>query len=195
MKEIGYHGTYLKHKKSIEENGLDPTLCNYRSDHWLGQGVYFFSDYKMANWWASSLSERNNHCGALIFESVIEASDNTVLDLDDNTQLDYFLTYIMQQLENIEKECNGEIPIFDKNNFRAIFFDYYKQHNGISVIIGTFQKDYAGYTEKRSYDERIKQRKILNAIGLKFKERQFCVSDKNCIKSMTLVYNEEDEVI
>ena len=44
MNEIGYHGTCSKHKDSIESNGFDPAKCNYRADHWLGQGVYFFDD-------------------------------------------------------------------------------------------------------------------------------------------------------
>ncbi len=43
MNEIGYHGTCSKHKDSIESNGFDPAKCNYRADHWLGQGVYFLT--------------------------------------------------------------------------------------------------------------------------------------------------------
>ena len=79
--------------------------------------------------------------------------------------------------------------------FELFFFDYYKQKNGISVVIGTFQKDITGYTTKRSFDEKEKQKKIMNIIGIKFKERQICVSQKDCIKSTQLVYNEEEEVI
>lgn len=35
----------------------------------------------------------------------------------------------------------------------------------------------------------------MNIIGIKFKERQICVSRKDCIKLTELEYNEEDEVI
>ena len=79
--------------------------------------------------------------------------------------------------------------------FRAVFFDYYKQQNGISVIIGTFQKEFAGYTTKRNNYEKQLQKKIMNIIGIKFQERQICVSKKECIKSTKLIYNEEEEVI
>ena len=42
------------------------------------------------------------------------------------------------------------MPVFDDKNFRALFFDYYKQKKNIAVITRTFQKDYAGYTTRRN---------------------------------------------
>ena len=79
--------------------------------------------------------------------------------------------------------------------FELFFFDYYKEQNEISVVIGTFQKEFAGYTTKRSYSERELQKKIMGIIGIKFQERQICVSKKECIISTKLTYNEEEEVI
>ena len=154
MKETAYHGTCSKYRHSIESDGLDPDRCKYRSDHWLGQGVYFFDDYDKAMWWANSISSKNDNCGALIFTSIIEASDEKVLNLDDNNQLDSFMTDTLNNLAEIEKECFGKMPIFNDKNFRAVFFDYYKQKNNIAVIIGTFQKDIAGYTIRRSFADR-----------------------------------------
>lgn len=195
MKEIGYHGTCLKYQCSIEKNGLDPVKCKYRNDHWLGQGVYFFDDYEKALWWASTISSKNNGCGGLVFESCIEAPDKEVLNLDDNKQLDAFITETLKTLEEIEEFCPGKMPIFEDASFRAVFFDYFKKQNGISVIIGTFQKRFAGYTTKRDYSEKELQKKIMNIIGIKFQERQICVSKKECIKSVKLIYNEEEEVV
>lgn len=37
MNEIGYHETCSKYRYNIEKNGLDPTKCKHRDDHWLGQ--------------------------------------------------------------------------------------------------------------------------------------------------------------
>lgn len=87
------------------------------------------------------------------------------------------------------------MPIFEEDIFRALLFDYYKERNGISVVIGTFQKDVAGYTTRRSPEELKKQRNIMKIINLRFNERQICVSKKECIKSAKIVYNEEEEVI
>ena len=195
MNEIGYHGTCSKYRYNIEKNGLDPSKCKHRDDHWLGQGVYFFDDYDKAMWWATSISSQNNSCGGVIFQSHIEASDNEVLNLDDKKQLDAFITKTMETLKEVEKSCDGKMPIFEDPKLRAVFFDYYKEKNKISVIIGTFLKEFAGYTARRSHSEIELQKKIMYVTGIKFQERQICVSKKECIKSTKLIYNEEEEVI
>ena len=195
MNEIGYHETCSKYRYNIEKNGLDPSKCKYRDDHWLGQGVYFFDDYDKAMWWATSISSQNNNCGGVIFQSHIEALDNEVLNLDDKKQLDAFITKTMETLKEVEKSCDGKMPIFEDAKLRAVFFDYYKKQNKISVIIGTFLKEFAGYTARRSHSEIELQKKIMYVTGIKFQERQICVSKKECIKSTKLIYNEEDEVI
>ena len=115
--------------------------------------------------------------------------------MDDNKQLDDFMTESLKLIEEVKINCPGKMPIFEDSKFRAVLFDYYKQRNGISVIIGTFHKDFAGYTTKRSESDKVMQRKIMNNIGIKFSERQICVSKKECIKLTKLVYNEEEEVI
>lgn len=195
MNERGYHGTCSKYRYNIEMNGLDPARCKYRDNHWLGQGVYFFDDYEKALWWASVISFQNGNCGSVIFESNIEAPDDEVLNLDDNKQLDEFITETLKNLEEVQKTCPGKMPIFEDAKFRAVFFDYYKKQKGIAVVIGTFQKDFAGYTTKRNGSERDLQKKIMKTIGIKFRERQICVSKKDCIKTTKLIYNEEEEVI
>lgn len=195
MKELGYYGTCSKYQYSIETEGFDPDKSKYRDDHWLGQGIYFFDDYEKSLWWAKTISSQNNNCGSIVFESLIEATDDVVLNLDDNHQLDAFMTEILHLLEDIQKECPEKMPIFEEKNFRAVCFDYYKQTKGISVIIGTFRKDIAGYTTKRNSRDKKTQKKIMNIIGIQFNERQICVSQKNCIKSTKLVYNEKEEVI
>ena len=67
---------------------------------------------------------------------------------------DAFFTEVIQCIDEIEKNCSGNMPVFDDKNFRALFFDYYKQKKNIAVITRTFQKDYAGY--KREETRRIK---------------------------------------
>ena len=192
MNEIGYHGTCLKHRHNIEKNGLDPLKTKNRNDHWLGQGVYFFDDYDKAMWWATTISSKNNNCGSIIFQSNIKAPDEEVLDLDDNKQLDVFMTKTIATLKEIQKDCQGQMPIFEDASFRAVFFDYYKEQNKISVIIKTFFKKIAGYTMRRNYYEKKLQEKIMDITGIMFQERQICVSKKECIKSTKLIYNEEE---
>ena len=140
MNEIGYHGTGSKHKDSIESTGFDPAKCNYRADHWLGQGVYFFDAYEKALWWSATAALHNNDFGRVIFKATIEAPDEEVLDLDDNKQLDAFFTEVIQCINEIEKSCSGNMPVFDDKNFRALFFDYYKQKRILLLLPEHFRK-------------------------------------------------------
>lgn len=59
----------------------------------------------------------------------------------------------------------------------------------------TFPKKFVGYTTKRVGYEKEAQNKLMNILKVQFQERQICVSDKECIKSVKLIYNEKEEVI
>ena len=47
-----YHGTDLKCAESIRTNGFVP---RYSSEHWLGNGIYFFEDRALAEWWTTRM--------------------------------------------------------------------------------------------------------------------------------------------
>ena len=47
---------------------------------------------------------------------------------------DAFFTEVIQCIDEIEKNCSGNMPVFDDKNFRALFFDYYKQKR-ISLLL------------------------------------------------------------
>ena len=48
---------------------------------------------------------------------------------------DAFFTEVIQCIDEIEKNCSGNMPVFDDKNFRALFFDYYKQKKSKNRII------------------------------------------------------------
>ena len=66
--------------------------------------------------------------------------------LDDNKQLDDFMTESFKTIQEVAKTNPEKMPIFEDDKFRAVLFDYYKTKNRISVIIRTFIKEFAGYT-------------------------------------------------
>lgn len=193
----GYHGTCSKFRTSIESNGLDPNKVKVRSDHWLGQGVYYFEDYSQAMWWASDTASKSYNAGSysLIYKSIIEADCNEVLNLDNNSEMDNFFSCILKDIAEIEKDSRNRVPLFTPEKFRAVYFDYYKIQNNISVIIYTFPKDAVRYASNRTWDELKKQRELAKSLGMYYGEKQICVSKKDCIKSSEMVYNEEEEVI
>ncbi len=194
MNEIGYHGTNTSHRYSIENEGFDPDKAKRRLDHWLGQGVYFFDDYEKALAWAHDTTRHNGYA-AVVYSSEIAAPDDEVLDLDDKHQLDKFVDFVKEKQEEIQNNCIGKMPIFNAKSMRGVFFDYYKNEMGISVIIKTFTKECAPYTQRRNPSELEFQKKLLRLLDVKFLERQICVSNKDCIKKTVMVYNEEEEVI
>ena len=181
----GYHGTCSFAKESIAQHGLDPVRTQYRPDHWLGQGVYFFLSQKQAYWWGST---------PLINKVQLTAPDEIVIYLDDNEQVALFFSRVVDAY--LQAPSEEEWPIFTDETLRAVFFDYYKEKYGISVIIETFQKDCVRYAGDLQYGERLAvQKDLTKRLGVYFKETQVCVSDKSCIKEMMIVYDGEDEVI
>ena len=137
----------------------------------------------------------------IVYGADIIANDNQILNLDDNEEVASFCKFAIENRKEIEKFCkkeNNGFPILNLENFRGIFFDFYKQEFGIKVIICTFPKDYVRYVPYYpvDYKEKQTQKELLRILNVYFKEKQFCVSDKDCIKNCEMVYNgEETEVI
>lgn len=52
QKIIGYHGTKAKNVNPILKNGFIIAPKKDGDNHWLGHGIYFYSDYELADWWA-----------------------------------------------------------------------------------------------------------------------------------------------
>lgn len=46
---VGYHGTKSSNVSDI-----------ISSNHWLGHGIYFFTDFELAEWWAKTKVEKHN---------------------------------------------------------------------------------------------------------------------------------------
>lgn len=197
----GYHGTCSYAIKSIESRGLDPDATKYRSNHWLGQGVYFFEDVSQAMWWAENTSRRNRGSFPVVYSASIVVDEKHVLDLDDKVVLAGFIQFYKDNLKEVDKFCKEEdagLVFEDREQFRAVFFDYYRAVFGIKVIVFTFSKDVVGYVPNFPVNcaERQWQKDFLRDLNLSFKEKQICVSDKDCIKDRKLMYNgEEAEVI
>ena len=81
----------------------------------------FFDDYEKALWWSATAVLHNNDFGRVIFRATIEAPDEEVLDLDDNKQLDAFFAEIIQCIDEIKKNCSGNMPVFDDKKFSCSF--------------------------------------------------------------------------
>jgi len=193
----GFHGTCSKHFKSIKEYGLDPKKVKYREDHWLGQGVYFFDDLEIAEWWAIDQSEKSYNINTypIVYSAQIIADKHRILNLDNKIELDSFLDFIVQTSDDIKVAYTEKVPEFTEESFRAVYFDYYKRQNDIAVIIYTFSKPLVKYAKMRNHNETKLIKKFSNILKIDYHEKQICVSDKICIEDIKIEYNGKEEVI
>lgn len=193
----GYYGTCSNSIESIERYGMDPDRVKYREDHWLGQGVYFFENWDKAMWWAEDISRKEKNRGSfpIIYQTDLSAKESEVLDLDNEKVVDQFYSRIQDVQAEIEADAKGRYPIFDAQKLRAVYFDYYKKEYGISVIICTFSKACTKSGTYRDKEDLKRQIRLVRALGVSYKEKQICVSKKECIVNTVMVYNGEDEVI
>lgn len=195
MEMTVFHGTCSAHRRAIEECGLDPDKTQYSEKHWLGQGLYFFEETSKAQWWATNISRKYPDSFVLIYQALIKAPTNRVLNLDNSCELDAFCTEIADCLRQPSQGSSGKQPILSMDMGRAVFLDYYKKKHDIAVTIYTFEKEYAGYTRPRSREDLELQKKLLQKLHIKHHEKQICVSDKTVIQNTQLYYDEEEEIL
>ena len=197
----GYHGTCSFARKSIESKGLDPEATTKRNNHWLGNGVYFFEDFAIAKWWAVGVASKNHGSLPIIYGACIVVEEKQGLDLDNNEEQAKFRHFVEEKLKDIEALCKEDdigYPTFSLEQFRGVFFDYYKREFGIKVVIATFNKDfvkYAPYYPTKKVEQDF-NREFSRAFGVTYKEKQICVSDGNCIRDYKEINTiEEAEVV
>jgi len=188
-----YHGTSSNHMDSIQRNGLDPNRGNYRSDHWLGQGVYYFDNIELATWWAGNavrLNRKNypylKKLSKVVYQSNVKVKKTQILNLDTVEGNIKLKSYYIEMLRNMEKQ--NKSFNFKDNQLLCILCDSYKEDKNISLIIRTFTKQNASYIPTMQHFDIYN--KEISLLKLPFFEKQFCVSKKNCIENTIQIQNE-----
>lgn len=172
IKIIGYHGTFSENVCTIIEEGYE---TEYRDNHWLGQGIYFYDNYDLALWFINR--KRKDYCkNVTVIKSVIYADVSKILNLDTIEGVDFFykkLNELWSEFRTIE--FNEE----DENSNRCLILDALKEYYEIDIIIKTFETDKQTYGsanvnwfEKNNFP-----------VGIKYSEKQICVTGNNCIIS------------
>ena len=157
--EIGYHTTLKENKESIQINGFKPSKDD---DDWLGEGVYFWDDFKAAQWWMHN-KKTTQKC---IFICCLNCSLSNYLNLDNRLEMNKFEMFSKRYIQEMA-QSKGKKPSFKNNSQRRKFFcDIYCSKNNISILSFTFEHD------------------IINNVGFKqgtFHRKQICVRELNCI--------------
>ncbi len=69
---------------------------NFRNDHWLGNGIYFFiEDYDKAKRWAKTLARRERKSKASVISLVATIQRNKILDLDAEKERKDFYQFVL----------------------------------------------------------------------------------------------------
>ena len=165
-----FHATDAKNVDSIVENGFFPKK---NPNHWLGNGVYFFVDETLAEWWTTNPSKKfgNKISSPAIIQCILDLPDDSILDLRKLTDyrycfdmFNYFCNHWFFPYAKTE-----QIPV---NRLRCLFFDWMFDINEYSAIIGTFlSSDQPYYGTMRRLGSRFE------TLNLSYSEVQVCVQE------------------
>lgn len=174
-----YHATDSKIAKKILKNGF---IAKKNINHWLGNGIYFFSDKSLAKWWGTRPTTKYgteiNKC--TILEVDVEVEESKILNLgllnDYEDCIRQFQAYYSKLIipYSFDKEIKME-------NLRSSFFDYIFLSNDICLIKGNF------YLPQQPYLKKIKNAKF-SSFHLQYIEEQICISEdhKSIIKNIKI---------
>lgn len=168
-----YHGTLKKFKDAILESGF---TVSTREDNYLGTGVYFYEEPKLAVIWAQ---KKATYCkdSPVVFETVL--SNSSVLDLTDDS--------VSREVENfvaqIDRQCVLRKRKLRKRQIMAqkatMYIDTYCNKVGIDIVKG---RVYCG------------ERMILYDAGIIYRtEVQYCVRNPSIISKTIVAYAEESD--
>lgn len=180
MKIEGYHNTERSNVEDILKNGFQP---KFNEKHWLGQGIYFFSDVDIASSNIDMLTHKEEIKTIAVEIDVVE---DEFLDLDIPQALNDFRRYCNNMILSYKKQGKELFaPGVDKRSailkYRCFFLDLYKQQNNYGVVAKTFPKDAPPYAEKIEG---------LPYLGYPFYERYLCVKGNEYIIKKNLVEKE-----
>ena len=165
MNIVGYHGTTVYNAKEIIKSGFKIEKCKSRNDHWLGIGIYFFTDVSYAHWWA------NMREPGVVLSGNIKCDDNKYLDLDNVQEINKFT----DKCRYYKKQYPGKY--LDKNQYRCAMIELYKNDFDYLVVSKTFV-----LTKKSTfYKKYVLHLKMINEMGMPLVQRQICVGSESII--------------
>jgi len=189
VKVEAFHGTAFKNVDEILKNGFK---SNYRPDHWLGQGIYFYSDYDLAFWWTKTKFKSKNGTGCAIIHSALECYENTWLDLDTVNGVEYFqreveeILSVTSHLTSLKfKTSKGQDDETRIKNF-CFALDLLKKFRDIQLIAMTFKKNSPSYADRNIY--RFEQLFFTLPLDFVYQERQICSTSNVPIVSKIKVF-------
>lgn len=168
-----YHATDLEAAKAIQKGCFS---CRTNKEHWLGNGIYFYQDYSLAEWWATNPTNK--------FGTTISTPAIITCEVDDLKHRSLNLLKL-KDYKLFCKSFNDEfLPLYIKNQdeheipdwkqVRCAFCDFMASLHRYDIIIGNFNKQDQPYLPD-SFNS------LFKTFLLNYTEVQVCIFDSRII--------------
>lgn len=174
-----YHGTDLSNAKRIVKTEF---IYRYNKKHWLGNGIYFYLDLSLAEWWTTNPSEKFGVKvkDAAIVKTILEIQDNNLLDLRKLSDYTEFTELYFNEYIPLLNSGVFDIAITNRKQIRCSFCDYLKRQYDLQAIIGNFSLLTQPYLPD-------KYKEFSKNMNLYYIETQLCLFDNNCIIEKSII--------
>ena len=188
ISETGYHATSVKNANSILNSEFHKSISTKEKMHWLGDGVYFFTDIAWATQWnINELKKKKNKSKNIneftIIESLIEANKDYVFDLSSvigKVTLSILKEELIKKLQAEKKE-----DLLQQINNRSLKF-----FMNILDDYGFLNKY---YIVKATYIDKREAEKVHHSDDFILKVKcQICVRNIECIKNSEIYKSTEN---
>ncbi len=174
---IAYHGTDQSVVDDIMRNGFK---CKTNPEHWLGEGIYFYQDRSLAEWWTTNPTKKHGIevTKPVIIECEIEVDNEKLLNL---CSLSGYYKYV-DIYNSFFRQWAYQSKPKEQVNFkqlRCAFFNYLHMLFDVDVIIAPFILPDQPYIPPY-YNEQ-----YADNMHIMYAEIQICVQEtaQSCIKN------------
>lgn len=175
-----FHGTDRINAQNIQKEGFRLKASH---EHWLGNGVYFYTDNSLAQWWTTNPTSKfgTKIENPVIIRCSLNKSDEELNILNLLNLEDYEL-YYQEFVDSFWPKYIKQHPTkgADYKRIRCAYFDFLKALYGLDMVVGNF------YVPEQPYMTGIRH-DIFASLKMAYTEIQVCVFDSNLIKIEEIV--------
>lgn len=163
-----FHGTDRKCAEQILNSDF---IYRYNNAHWLGNGVYFYMDKFLAQWWTSKPSKSfgSNISDPVIIRCKLNIDEDFIIDLRNYQDYKMFTNIYYNDFINSAFLEKFDINHGNSRKVRCSYCDFLHEKYDCQLIIGNFYLPKQPYLKGSHYEE------VSNVFSLPYIETQVCL--------------------
>lgn len=174
-----FHGTDKSFVPAILQNNF---VCRKNDEHWLGNGIYFFADCSLAEWWTTNPTVnfgRRITEGAII-KCEIDVDPECILDLRNLEDYKQFVEIYNKEFLPVlytgffVDPGSNKVQFLNFKKVRCFYCDFLKNRYDVKMIIGNFYLPHQPYLPTE-YGE------LFLKFNITYIETQLCIFDQSII--------------